>query len=188
MSYSLKHLQQTAHYIVNRCQYSSGELLSHSGKKHLHNEVVVALLDLSYRNTVMMVINPGNGALDGLFSALSEDKIVFPENTTYLIQSTGESYEKVSGDKTKIYDCKEVKYNRGADQKYRAIRDLVKPPLLSNYDENEKILEPQTPTYLTTYERNQSDKALSKQISAERDDKTVSYYMPIPKSDVSMGY
>lgn len=182
MSYSLKHLQHTAHYIVNRCQYSSGESLSQSGKKHLHNEVVAALLDLSYRNTVMMVINPGNDALDGLFSALSEDKIVFPKNTIYLIQSTGESYEKVSGDKTKIYDCQEVKFNRDAVEKYRAMRDAVKPPLLSNCYENDKVFDHQTPTYLTGYERNQANKTLSKQRRAERD------CMPIPKADVSMGY
>jgi len=169
MSYSLKHLQHTAHYIVNCCQYSSGESLTASAKRHLFDELVIALRELSYRDTAVMVIDSNNLALRELFTSLLEDNIIFPQDTTFLIKSTGESFEKRKKVKTKIYDCQEIKYHRDAAEKYRAIRDGAKPPSLNQSFGEENIFEHQPVTFLTAYEKRKAAKSASQQRSNARD-------------------
>tara|TARA_R110002110_G_scaffold121431_2_gene297266 strand:+ start:101502 stop:102056 length:555 start_codon:yes stop_codon:yes gene_type:complete len=170
MSYSLSHIQHTAHYIVNRCQYTSGESLGSAAKRELHDTIVLSLSELASRNTQNMIINPANLAIQSLFDYLAENYILFPQNVTFKMTASGRSFESMRGQSSlKIYDCTEVKHDHsgGAARKYRAIRDEAKPsPLGELGSRNEDLCQP---AILTRFERSKQQKTASKNRAADRE-------------------
>ena len=108
MTYSLQQLQKTAHAVVDTCRnmdttYYEGRLSS-SQKKWLQSELTVYLNILKKKNEETIFIHPSNSALTDFFANLKEQNITFPENTTYLMMRTGESFVKQNDVITQFYD------------------------------------------------------------------------------------
>lgn len=108
MSYQLRHLQHTVHYIVEKLQYDDQrhayKNLTASDKKRISLDLLVAIDPLQSRNPKNIAINPSNKYLTEFFDMLRESNIIFPESTTYLLKRNGLSYELHDGNRIEIYN------------------------------------------------------------------------------------
>lgn len=120
MAFALQQLQNTAHFIIERCRYDSGDTLTKSNKRWVFDELVAALYELATRDKPLIVVNPQNGALKSFFELLDTHKIIFPD-ATYIIRNGTECYQRHNGMRTDIYDHR-LRHQRGYKEQVKAAR------------------------------------------------------------------
>lgn len=134
MTYSLKQIQNTIHYIVAQCRDDTERGLSGSQKRWLEKEIMVALDPLQQKNKKLIVVHPTNLALQSFFLSLVEQKISFPSDTTYLIYRRGDSYEKRNGERTEIYNKVRLK-SKNASRKISELQEQLEAMQLVSDEE-----------------------------------------------------
>ncbi|MBS0286021.1 MAG: hypothetical protein JSR17_01910 [Proteobacteria bacterium] len=105
----MKTIQRTANYIVNCCQYQDKkdvQRLNKHLKKAIANELIKALVEINKRFTKKIIIHPNNKKLANLFITFANEKIIFPQNTTFELFNDGNSYQIVDGKRHKLVDKK----------------------------------------------------------------------------------
>jgi hypothetical protein len=113
MSYQLRHLQLTIHYIVEQLKYNDDRYqyqhLSASTKRRTSDELLAAIDPLQSSNPKNIAINPANKYLTAFFDLLAHENIIFPEQTTYLLKREGLSYELHDGNRKEIYNRSKIR-------------------------------------------------------------------------------
>ncbi len=104
MGYDLKQLQHTARHVINHCIDDTGRKLSTATARRIHQELVESLIVLGRKHKTQMLISPYNRQLVDFFTELDSCQITFPENTTYIVHSTGISYVKRANPSLDIFD------------------------------------------------------------------------------------
>ncbi|MCS5709335.1 hypothetical protein CC99x_010500 [Candidatus Berkiella cookevillensis] len=133
MTYALKQMQDTIHYIVAQCRDDTERGLSGSQKRWLEKEITLALDPLQKKNKKLIVVHPSNLALQNFFWSLTEQKISFPSDTTYLIYRRGDSYEKQNGERKEIYNRIKIK-SKNASRRISELQEQLESMQLANED------------------------------------------------------
>lgn len=113
MSYQRQHLQFTVQYIVEKFRYDVSpeklNTLTTSSKKHWEQELFAALAPLAKRNFSEFILSPGNKDLAAFFLLLAKNHVLFPQNTTYLLERSGKTYERNNEHNKCIYDRQKIR-------------------------------------------------------------------------------
>ncbi len=131
MSYQRQHLQFSVQYIVEKFRYNASSeklnTLTTSSKKHWEQELFAALTPLVKRKYSEFTISPDNKYLAAFFLVLAENKILFPQNTTYLLERSGKTFERNNGHDKCIYDRQKIRAKvaaRRLSELQEQLRDL----------------------------------------------------------------